>query len=795
MLAMKTQAPIIASDSMPLDQDEIFVSGDSVDSVAIIFHSPISHEHVAVVELLDHLHLLLSNNNETKQDERTRVVTIAQASFDPDAKSERQLHNGPCIELVMKTHAEHTEPIDDSPETFHITRQEGGAVTITGSDDRGLIYGVYELLEYWGVRWFAPGLFGLHIPNGDCVRLPRDFERKHTPSIPDRGFHLCGQGKDENGQAIGHYDHDTLVWMRRNRMNFKPIHNHQADSISQGMANLAMKVVPFGHSYSHWFTEDDFVAHPEFFALTGGARNRHAQLCLSNQSMREALVVRIVEYLQRHPNINTVSIAPNDGYHHCECIQCRSMDDQTDMDNQSVNRRHFRFASDIAQRLKKSLPQRWVSTLSYANYLEVDFEAPTPVAKHDGPASQLAVSLCVTRSQSHALDDDNSPSNVIARQRLIDWRDRVGRVYISEYHMSYGGHFPRVTVHAMAKTIRDWHRLGIHGYKSEIFAGDTQLMRGAALHLYFIARLTNDVGIDVDALLDDAFDRFYGRASKSCRVVWDTLTVLVSHTQRDITALSSEVLPELIDTQSLQIMQAAASQAIVDAQHSSSPMIAQRVAILAEQIDLIARSRQAAIDAALEPRQLVVPRVTSTPSSTINCSPLSETGSDIVGLVRLRVRADLLHTDPPATYRMAWDKHAIHVVVRFETETRHDVSPGNPLARSHADMFISPDPSSGIYYQFIADGLGQTYTARCHNRSWDSGYRPNFTVTAKDVDGLTQIMWRIPYDALETVAPKPGDHWAAGLNVSLNHESAVLAGWPYKGAFHDIEQFGTLLFQ
>jgi len=312
---------------------------------------------------------------------------------------------------------------------------EKNILMIEGGDQRGLYFGVMEFLEFLGCRWFAPGEDHTIYPELNEISIPTNWQFRHKPAMKWRGYHICGTGKDRKGDHITHYDYDTALWMIRNRMNFKPIHNTEYDEIAPILSETLLTPLAFGHSYRDWVTKDEHERFPEYSPLIDGERMKGGQLCLSNQAMRQLLVDRIIKYIDEHELLPIISLAPEDGYRWCECPECRAMDSRDDIDKLETNRRNHLFSAEIAKAVGKRRPGKSISTISYCNYLDAARDVPFE--------ENLTVSMCITRALNKVLDDDSSLSNSVFRKRLELWLEKAGQVFWSVYYLSYGGTFPR----------------------------------------------------------------------------------------------------------------------------------------------------------------------------------------------------------------------------------------------------------------------------------------------------------------------------------------------------------------
>ena len=86
-------------------------------------------------------------------------------------------------------------------------------INVTGNSDRGTLYGVYELLEQQGCRWFFPGKLGECVPR----RISLSFPEGKQEFIPDFNQRTIDIGATD-GIDFG----EMIDWAAKNRLNFLP---------------------------------------------------------------------------------------------------------------------------------------------------------------------------------------------------------------------------------------------------------------------------------------------------------------------------------------------------------------------------------------------------------------------------------------------------------------------------------------------------------------------------------------------------------------------------------------------
>jgi len=658
----------------------------------------------------------------------------------------------------------------------------GGRVVIRGGDNRGLYYGTLAFFERLGFRWYAPGADGTVIPRADAVEIPEGWSVAGRPSIPWRGYHICGTGRTRDGKSMPHFDYETALWMARNRMNFKPVHNHQYDEVAPLLREIGLEPLAFGHSFSHWLPDSEFAAHPDYFALIAGKRQPQSQPCLSNPAFQRYLLDRLVEFADAHPDLPIISIAPNDGYRFCQCEGCLAMDSPADREREELNRRNHLFAATMAAQLRSLRPGRRVSTLSYSNYLEPAEDVPREEA--------LVISMCVTHALNRPLDDPESASNRALLARLDRWLARAGQVFWSEYFLSYGGTLPRPYERQTARTIRVLAERGVAGIKSEVVPGDTDLWRSAVFFLYLVARTSYDSSTDPDALLEDFCRRYHGPAWEPCLRYYAVNSKAVARFGGEMTAMTAAQLPGIYSDSDV----AAINEAMEEADRlvrGADPVYARRLEPLRRQAREVAASLTESRRCAQESAPIEAPRLASPPAFE---------KFDSLHWIEQRQRTNLLPYDPPSRFAAGWDDRMLWLCFRLGEPdmaaalARGGAVPADAFAGSHVDCFFSPAPESGVYYQVAVNLRGDRYAARCRGREFDTSWDPPLCVELRHLSDRWELILGVPFRSLGIDVPEAGQTLRLSVNrAQTSGGPRILGGWPDGGSWHRIGGMGTLI--
>jgi len=374
-----------------------------------------------------------------------------------------------------------------------VIRTTDDGLVLVGRDDLGTQYAVYTLLEtYLGVRWFVPTEIGEVVPETPTLRIGR-IDDAQEPAFTMRWI-----GRTE--------------WALRNKMN---VNVGPMGMTFWGSAHTFRRLVP---------PDEYFDEHPEYSALIDGKRavyegTHRNQLCTSNPEVIRLVVERMREVLDAEPEIDVISLFPNDGLGFCECEECRKLDEPGWTDVAVVNggaprgpevagtlsRRLTIFYTAVARELLKSHPYVIVKTGIYSRYL-----APPHDRTLVGTPNMMG-QLCHGWCHNHAITDPRCEVNVRFKEGLDRWRQIYPKVCFYEYYFKVAAlELPFPIIHSMRRDIPYLHDIGLYGIYTQ-YASNWGTI---GLNYYVAAKLLWDPGTDVDALLEDFYEKFYGPAAR-----------------------------------------------------------------------------------------------------------------------------------------------------------------------------------------------------------------------------------------------------------------------------------------
>lgn len=372
-------------------------------------------------------------------------------------------------------------------------------------DGRGSFNAVSEFLRGLGVRWFYPGELGEVVPKLTDIPLP-EVNRTVRPDFPLRHLYFYYNefwvARDGNPEAI-----DDAWWQMRLGLN-------NSDPILGSVK---------GHGTVLVHARDEVKqTHPEYFALWGGRRQteHHGNTgapCLSS----EGLLSQNVKLLQAIFDVYDqpmVSVAPADGYVNlCQCELCRGKGTPERGWYGQLSDYVWSYVDRVAREVYRTHPRKKISCIAYGAY-------QLPPEKIATLSPNLAVILCRWRSE---LQDPATRDRYDALMEAWLAKLPSREMYVWDYylHARPDGAWAGVPVyfpHAIARDLRSLKGVSrgdfIEVYRS--YLPDRlpwDALAANHLNCYITTRLYWDADQDVDALLADYYDQFYGPASREMR--------------------------------------------------------------------------------------------------------------------------------------------------------------------------------------------------------------------------------------------------------------------------------------
>jgi len=367
----------------------------------------------------------------------------------------------------------------------------------------GTRYAVAEFLHHLGVRWFLPGKIGEVVPKMATVsvRATRILQR---PDFPVRTF--------------WEHSHDNMAaeceeWKIHNKM------NPRATEIAFG--------VPGDSSVQGYLPKDQFAAHPDWFALQRDGTRTNSHPCTTSEGMIGHFVERIKKDARAGRAVT--AFAPDDGLPRCWCERCAKIGNAFDgygsnnrdpVPDSSASNEWFYFINRILTAVNEEFPDHIVSTNGYANR---DIPPEIPPDMPFNPRRNLTVMFAnICACTIHAYDDPKCWQMERQAQMVRQWCKLSDKVWMYNYNYTMLVNKGTITpmVHRIRRNIpllKEWGVLGFHDQDEADWS-----MSGLTTRLVR-ARLEWDTKADVDAILEDFYAKWYGRAAAPMKAYCEAL--------------------------------------------------------------------------------------------------------------------------------------------------------------------------------------------------------------------------------------------------------------------------------
>ena len=425
--------------------------------------TPAEPVQTAAKELQSHL----------KQVTGVELPIVADSEVSPGA---RLIVVGPCKQL------EQLMPqldLDSLGNDGIVMKTVGDNLVLAGQGTRGTLYAVYTFLEdVVGCRWWTST--ESFVPKEPALAVPK-LDVQYTPALRYREAFY----RDTFGG-------ETAARFKLNG------HHHRVPAEYGGH----YRFVGFVHSFYPLLPpEKYFEKHPEWYSELNGKRTaERAQLCLTNDEMREELVKVALERLRGDPEAGFISISQNDWHGQCQCKACKAVEEEEGSSSGPL----IRFVNAVAEEIEKEFPEVLVETLAY------QYTRKPP--KHVKPRQNVVVRLCSIEC-SFVQPLSEGEQNEAFRRDIEGWSKISPQLFIWDYVTNFSNYLvPHPNMRVLAPNVRyfvDNRTIGLFEQ------GDSQSTIGDFLRLraWLLAHLMWDPSLDEDALITEFLEGYYGPAA------------------------------------------------------------------------------------------------------------------------------------------------------------------------------------------------------------------------------------------------------------------------------------------
>ena len=364
---------------------------------------------------------------------------------------------------------------------------DGPHIRIAGGSQRGVMYGVFSLLEReFGCRWYTPTV--TVAPKRDRYTFTT-LQHSESPTLRVRNDF--------------YFEAFDPTWAARNRVNGAMSLREQPGGV-EGYWGV--------HTFYPFLPpEQYFEAHPEYFSLIDGKRIwERAQLCLTNPAVLDIVTESLRKIMREQPNYLIYDVSQNDWYNPCQCDNCQAIAKAEG----SESGPNLWFVNQVAERVAQEFPTKFIGTLAY------QYTRTPP--KTLRPRDNVIIRLCSIEC-CFAHDFTTCPVNKPFLDDLKGWAAIAPRLYIWDYVVNFSHYplpYPNFNVlQPNIQTFIDHNAIGI----MEQGAYQSRGGEFAELRLYVLSKLLWDSEADVQETINDFMYGYYGRSGQYVRQYLDLL--------------------------------------------------------------------------------------------------------------------------------------------------------------------------------------------------------------------------------------------------------------------------------
>lgn len=350
---------------------------------------------------------------------------------------------------------------------FYLSTQDG-YVRIVGGEGKGTIYGVVTLLEdYLGVRYYAENT-PKYTTSANIV-LPETINKIDNPSFRYR-----------QTQAYSIKDPLYKLWHRLEEPS-----EVFAGNLWVHTFNSILPAAKYGKS------------NPEYYAFINGERRpgTASQWCLTNPDVLEKVVVQIDSIFKANPDKKIISVSQNDSQNHCQCDNCKAIDDREGSPSGTL----VYFLNKLAERF----PDKEFSTLAYL------YSVAPP--KYIKPLPNVNIMLCDIDCYREVTLPENPSGKTFVRD-MEGWSKISNNIFVWDYGINFDNYVsPFPNFHILQPNMQLFKKNNATMHFSQI--GGVKGTDFSELRSYLVAKLLWNTEADTEAIIKSFLNDYYGEAA------------------------------------------------------------------------------------------------------------------------------------------------------------------------------------------------------------------------------------------------------------------------------------------
>ncbi|MBN1464339.1 DUF4838 domain-containing protein [candidate division KSB1 bacterium] len=462
---------------------------------------------------------------------------------------------------IKRAWRKHKSANDQALRIDSFYRHNYQGLVLSGRSSVAILYAVYELLNRWGVRWYAPDKNGEYVPHYAKIGI-HNMHLYVEPSFRIRGFWMDAQRIDEPADSL------FISWMGRNHLNLFSNLQDNIGALKQrgvllntGRTDVFLTLLrpEYQYRYNHptfqgdeQYPMDPYIiseyfkgdtnrddklsyteAHPEWFGIEADTSDHRrvaagfSHICLSQPEAIREFVQTIVDKLcyGDWQTCDIIDLWTPEIW--CTCEHCQRMGNDSD----KLLYLMYHLNRALAAARKKETLQRRVFVHGYAQNSALD--PPSIALPKDFATANSALFLFTgPRCFNHCIIDAKCIDiNIWFAKNLWSWLGKKklydGDIYIAEnYNASYFHNLPTLHSTVMSIDIQDFAELGVRGINFQ----HVRLRKGGVQVLtnYQFARQAWDAHVPTDTLKQEFFTLLYPAVSKTVADYMERLELALS---------------------------------------------------------------------------------------------------------------------------------------------------------------------------------------------------------------------------------------------------------------------------
>jgi hypothetical protein len=379
-----------------------------------------------------------------------------------------------------------------------VVQSVGDTLVLAGRPPRGTLYAVYTFLEdVVGCRWWTS--------------TESFVPRKPTLDVPPQKLTYAPQLRYREAFYRDAFDGVFAARSKCNGHHDRVLPEYGGHQRFAGFVHTFYPLLP---------PEKYFAQHPEWYSQIRGRRTAdRAQLCLTNEAMRQELVRNARALLRREKEVGLISISQNDWHGRCECPQCKAIEEEEGSPSGLL----VRFVNAVAADLEQEFPEVLVETLAYQYTRQ-----PPRLAR---PRRNVVIRLCSIECCFQQPLTEGA-HNEKFRSDIEGWSRVAGQLFVWDYVTNFSNYIlPHPNWHALAPNVRffvDHHTIGLFEQ------GDAGSTVGdfVRLRAWLLAHLMWNPRLDERKLVAEFLAGYYGPAAPHLQAYLDL--VQRAARQRDV---------------------------------------------------------------------------------------------------------------------------------------------------------------------------------------------------------------------------------------------------------------------